>query len=84
MPFACAASAALIAAGAAPGPGLDTLLSQWATMHAGRRKFDAPKVVEIIDLLLAAGAEVTNRHLELAQGAGEATVIAALHRHENH
>ncbi len=76
--------AALIAAGAAPGPGLDTLLSQWATMHAGRRKFDAPKVVEIIDLLLAAGAEVTNRHLELAQGAGEATVIAALHRHENH
>ncbi|MCT7367482.1 hypothetical protein A7R75_00625 [Mycolicibacterium llatzerense] len=74
---------ALIAAGAAPGPGLDTLLSHWATTHAGRHKFDAPRVVEIIELLLAAGAEVTSRHLALAEQAAETTVISALRMREN-
>jgi uncharacterized protein len=72
--------AAMVELGADPGRGLDALLPWWASTgarHAGRRAND---VAEIIDILRAGGALVTDRHRELAADAGAPQVEAALRR----
>lgn len=71
--------AAMVELGADPGRGLDALLSWWAVgvRHAGYRAKD---VADVIDILRAGGATVTDRHRELAATAGASQVEAALRR----
>jgi hypothetical protein len=72
--------AAMVELGADPGRGLDALLPWWATTgarHAGHRATD---VAEMIDILRAGGAVVTDGHRELAADAGASQVEAALRR----
>jgi len=71
--------AAMVDLGADPGRGLDALLSWWAVgvRFAGYRAGD---VADIIDILRAGGADVTERHRELATAAGASQVEAALRR----
>jgi hypothetical protein len=71
--------AALVDLGAEPARGLDALLSWWAVgvRNAGYRAGD---VADIIDILRAGGAAVTDRHRELATTAGASQVEAALRR----
>ena len=69
----------MVELGADPGRGLDALLPWWATSAriAGHRASD---VAEIIDILRAGGAVVTDGHRELAADAGASQVEAALRR----
>jgi hypothetical protein len=69
--------AALVESGANPVRGLDALLSWWVvgSRAAGYR---AGEVAAVAEILRAGGAEVTDRHHELAAGVGSATVQAAL------
>ncbi len=71
--------AAMIELGADPARGLDALLSWWAVgvRFAGYR---AGHVADVIDILRAGGAEVTDRHRELAATAGASQVETALRR----
>jgi uncharacterized protein len=71
--------AAMIELGAEPGRGLDRLMSWWAVgaQYSGYRAND---VADVIDILRAGGAEVTDRHRELAATAGASQVEAALRR----
>jgi hypothetical protein len=71
--------AALVELGADPGRGLDALLSWWAVgvRSAGYRADD---VADVIDILRAGGAEVTDWHRESAATAGASQVEAALRR----
>ena len=71
--------AAMVELGADPGRGLDALLSWWAVgvRSAGYRAGD---VADVIDILRAGGAGVTERHRELAASAGASQVEAALRR----
>jgi hypothetical protein len=71
--------AAMVELGADPARGLDALLSWWAVgaRFAGYRAGD---VADVIDILRAGGAEVTDRHRELAATAGASQVEAALRR----
>jgi uncharacterized protein len=74
-----ATTAAMVELGADPARGLDALLSWWAVgvRFAGYRDGD---VAGVIDILRAGGAEVTDRHRELAATAGASQVEAALRR----
>ena len=74
-----ATGAAMVELGADPGRGLDALMSWWAVgvRFAGYRAGD---VADVIDILRAGGAEVTERHRELAATAGASQVEAALRR----
>lgn len=74
-----ATTAAMVELGADPARGLDALLSWWAVgvRFAGYRAGD---VADVIDILRAGGAEVTDRHRELAATAGASQVEAALRR----
>jgi uncharacterized protein len=69
--------AALVELGADPGRGLDAVLSWWVvgSRSAGYR---APEVAAVAEILRAGGAEVTDRHHELAAGVGVEAVQAAL------
>jgi hypothetical protein len=71
--------AALVELGAEPGRGLDALMSWWAVgvHHAGYRAAD---VADVIDILRAGGAEVTDSQRQLAAEAGASQVEAALRR----
>jgi hypothetical protein len=71
--------AAMVELGADPRRGLDALLSWWPTgvQFAGYR---AGEVADVVDILRAGGAEVTDRHRELAVRAGASQVEAALRR----
>jgi uncharacterized protein len=71
--------AAMVELGADPNRGLDALLSWWAVgvRNAGYR---ASEVAGVVDILRAGGAAVTDRHRELAAGAGASQVEAALRR----
>jgi uncharacterized protein len=71
--------AAMVEVGADPGRGLDALLSWWpvGVQFAGYRAGD---VADVIDILRAGGAGVTERHRELAASAGASQVEAALRR----
>jgi hypothetical protein len=70
--------AALVDLGADPGRGLDALLPWWVTAGARYSGYRAGDVVDIIDILRAGGAAVTNRHRELAADAGAPQVEDAL------
>jgi uncharacterized protein len=72
--------AALVDLGADPGRGLDALLSWWAGIGARCAGYRAGDVADIIDILRAGGASVTDRHRELAAEAGASQVEAALRR----
>jgi len=69
--------AAMVELGGDLGRGLDALLSWWAVgvRSAGYRAGD---VADIIDILRAGGAAVTERHRKLAASAGASQVEAAL------
>ncbi len=71
--------ATMVELGAEPGRGLDALLSWWSVgvRFAGYRAGD---VADVIDVLRAGGANVTERHRELAASAGASQVEAALRR----
>jgi uncharacterized protein len=71
--------AALVDLGADPGRGLEALLSWWVVgvRFAGYRARD---VADVIDVLRAGGAAVTERHRELAASARASQVEAALRR----
>lgn len=70
---------AMVELGADSGRGLDALMSWWAVavQHNGYRAGD---VGDVIDILRAGGAQVTNRHRDLASSAGASEVEAALRR----
>ncbi len=70
---------AMVELGADPGRGLDALLSWWAVgVHSAACR--AGDIADIIDILRAGGAVVTDRHRELAASAGASQVEAALRR----
>jgi hypothetical protein len=71
---------AMVELGADPGRGLDALLPWWATIGARYAAYRAKDVVDVIDILRAGGAEVTDLHRELAADAGASQVEAALRR----
>jgi hypothetical protein len=70
--------ATMVELGADAGRGLDALLPWWATVGARYFGYRAKEVVDVIDILRAGGAAVTNRHRELAASAGASQVEAAL------
>jgi uncharacterized protein len=72
--------AAMVELGADPARGLDALLPWWAITGARHPGHRATDVAEIIDILRAGGAVVTDRHRELAADAGAPQVEAALRR----
>jgi hypothetical protein len=69
----------MVELGADPGRGLDALMSWWSVgvRFAGYRARD---VADIVDILRAGGANVTERHRGLAASAGASQVEAALRR----
>jgi hypothetical protein len=71
--------AAMVELGADPARGLDALLCWWpvGVRSAGYRAGD---VADVVDILRAGGADVTERHRELAVRAGASQVEAALRR----
>jgi hypothetical protein len=71
--------AAMVELGADPGRGLDSLLAWWA-VSAKFNGYRSGRVVEVIDILRAGGAEVSQRHHELAAEAAASDVEAALRR----
>jgi uncharacterized protein len=72
--------AAMIELGADPGRGLDALLPWWAISGARYGGYRAGDVADVIDILRAGGAEVTERHRKYAADAGASQVEAALRR----
>ena len=72
--------AAMVELGADPGRGLDALLPWWATTGARYAGYRATDVADVIGILRAGGAVVTDRHRELAADAGALQVEAALRR----
>ncbi|WP_156434412.1 ankyrin repeat domain-containing protein [Mycobacterium sp. IS-1590] len=71
--------ATLVDHGADPRRGLDALMRWWAAgvgFHARR----ADGVAEVVGVLRTGGAEVTERHRDLAAGVGVEQVTAALRR----
>jgi hypothetical protein len=71
--------AAMVELGADAGRGLDSLMTWWAA-GAAFNEYRAAAVVEVVDLLRAGGAVVSERHRELAANAGAPEVAAALRR----
>ena len=71
--------AAMVDLGADPGRGLDALMSWWA-VGVELARYRAGDVAGVIDILRAGGAQVTDRHRELAASAGASQVVAAVHR----
>jgi uncharacterized protein len=71
--------AAMVELGADPGRGLDALMSWWS-VGARFAEYRAGDVANIVDILRAGGANVTERHRELAASAGASQVEAALRR----
>ncbi|MEO3759482.1 ankyrin repeat domain-containing protein [Mycobacterium sp. B14F4] len=69
--------AAMVELGADPARGLDALLSWW-TDGARLSGYRAGPVSEVVGILRGAGAEVTERHRELAAATGASQVVAAL------
>ncbi|MGA5463712.1 ankyrin repeat domain-containing protein [Mycobacterium sp. NPDC050041] len=69
--------ATLLDLGAEPARALTTTLAWWA---ANMRWFGyrAGEVVDVVDILLAGGAAITDRDRELAARAGDPAVVAAL------
>src|SRR5690349_8368262 len=72
--------AAMVELGADPGRGLDALLPWWATVGARYSGYRAGDVADVIDILRAGGAAVTDRHRRFAATAGASQVEAALRR----
>ncbi|WP_101946710.1 ankyrin repeat domain-containing protein [Mycobacterium sp. 3519A] len=70
--------AALVELGADPGAGLDALLPWWAGVGARYSGYRAGDVAAVVEILRSGGAEVTDRHRELAAEAGASQVEAAL------
>ena len=70
--------AAMVELGADPRRGLDALLPWWATTGARYAGYRAADVADLVGILRAGGAEVTDRHRELAATAGASQVEAAL------
>jgi hypothetical protein len=68
----------MVELGADPGRGLDALLPWWVTVGVRYSGYRADDVAEVIDVLRAGGAAVTDRHRELAATAGASQVEAAL------
>ena len=71
--------AAMVELGADPDRGLDSLMKWWS-VGATYNGYRAGTVADVIDLLRAGGATVTQRHGELAARAGASEVEAALRR----
>ena len=71
--------AALVELGADPDRGLDSLMAWWA-IGATFNGYRAAAVADVVDLLRAGGATVTQRHREQAANAGASQVEAALRR----
>jgi hypothetical protein len=71
---------AMIDLGADAGRGLDALLPWWATIGARYSGYRAKEVADIVEILRAGGAAVTDRHREIAATAGASQVEAALRR----
>ena len=71
--------AAMVELGADPDRGLDSLMAWWS-VGATFNGYRAAAVADLIDLLRAGGATVTQRHRELAANAGASEVEAALRR----
>ncbi|KRD19500.1 hypothetical protein ASE48_20775 [Mycobacterium sp. Root265] len=71
--------ATMLELGAQPARALDALLVWWSS-NARWLGYRASVVVGIVEILCAAGATVSERHLELATEADIAPVIAALSR----
>jgi hypothetical protein len=69
--------AAMVELGADPDRGLDSLLAWWS-VGSTFNGYRAVAVAELVDLLRAGGAEVSQRHRELAANAGASEVEAAL------
>jgi hypothetical protein len=72
--------AALVELGADPNRGLDALLPWWAAVGTRYAAHRAGDVADIVDILRAGGAAVTDRHRELAADTGASQVEAALRR----
>ena len=70
--------AAMVELGADAGRGLDALLPWWADIGVRYSGYRAKDVADIIDILRAGGAQVTERHREFAATAGASQVEAAL------
>ena len=71
--------AAMVELGADPARGLDALLSWWP-VGVRFAEYRAGDVADIIDIMRAGGADVTERHRVLAASAGASQVEAALRR----
>jgi uncharacterized protein len=71
--------AAMVELGADPGRGLDALMSWWA-VAASFAGYRARDVADVVEILRAGGAEVSDRHRELAVSAGASQVEAVLRR----
>jgi ankyrin repeat protein len=71
--------AAMMELGADPARGLDSLLAWWS-VGAKFNGYRSGRVVELVDILRAGGAEVSQRHRELAADAAAPDVEAALRR----
>jgi uncharacterized protein len=72
--------AAMVELGADADRGLDALLLWWAATGARYAGYRATDVAEIVGILRAGGAKVTDRHRELAAEAGASQVESALRR----
>ncbi|MDT5017611.1 MAG: hypothetical protein QOD39_3771, partial [Mycobacterium sp.] len=71
--------AAMVELGAEAGRGLDALMAWWA-VAAEYNAYRAGEVADVINVLRAGGAEVTDRHRDLAAAARASQVDAALRR----
>ncbi|MBP1822854.1 ankyrin repeat domain-containing protein [Mycobacterium sp. OAE908] len=72
--------AAMVELGADAARGLDALLPWWATVGVRYSGYRAKEVADVIDILRAGGATVTDRHRGFAATAGASQVEAALRR----
>jgi hypothetical protein len=71
--------AAMVEVGAEPARGLDALMTWWA-IGAQLYGYRAGDVADVVDILRAGGAEVTDHHRRLAAKAGASQVENALRR----
>jgi uncharacterized protein len=71
--------AAMVELGADPGRGLDAVMSWWP-VGVHNSAYRADDIADIVEILRGGGAEVTDRHRELAASAGASQVEAALRR----
>jgi uncharacterized protein len=71
--------AAMIELGADPARGLDAVMSWWA-VGVSFAAYRAGDVADVVEILRTGGAEVTDRHRELAASAGASQVEAVLRR----